>query len=92
VKFEWDPAKAAANLSKHGVSFEEAAGVFGDPLALTFDDPDHSRNELRYLTFGTSRAGRLLVVAHAERRGRTRIINARRATPRERRGYEEGIP
>jgi uncharacterized DUF497 family protein len=76
VLFEWDPDKARANLAKHGVAFEEAATVFGDPLALTFDDPDRSFAERRRLTFGHSRAHRLLVVAHTERGGRVRIISA----------------
>ncbi|MFN3885175.1 MAG: BrnT family toxin [Rhodocyclaceae bacterium] len=66
LKFEWDDAKARANLAKHGVSFEEAASVFGDPLALTFSDPDHSVGEKRWLTFGVSDSGRLLVGAHTE--------------------------
>lgn len=70
LKFEWDEAKAISNAPKHGVSFEEAASVFGDPLALTFPDPDHSAGEKRMLIFGVSRKDRLLVVAHTER-GRT---------------------
>ena len=89
MKFEWDPAKARANLAKHGVAFEEAASVFGDPLAITFDDPVRSAGERRRLTFGHSQGQRLLVVAHAERGGRIRIISARAATRRERRQYEE---
>src|SRR2546422_2753232 len=67
MRFEWDDRKAAANEKKHGVSFHEAATVFGDPLAITFADPDHSENERRYVTFGMSRVDRLLVVAHADR-------------------------
>jgi hypothetical protein len=67
MEFEWDQRKASANLKKHGVSFQEAATVFGDPLAITFSDPDHSEHELRFLTFGISRANRLLVVGHTER-------------------------
>jgi uncharacterized DUF497 family protein len=90
VQFEWDPEKAAANLSKHGVSFHEAASVFGDPLSLTFDDPDHSSDEHRYLTAGLSAQGRHLIVAHTDRGGRIRIISARAMTKRERRFYEEG--
>jgi uncharacterized DUF497 family protein len=66
-RFEWDPQKAAANLRKHRVSFEEAASVFFDSLAYTFDDPDHSTGERRFVTFGLSEAGRLLVVMHSER-------------------------
>ena len=90
LKFEWDDAKAQANLAKHGVSFEEAASVFGDPLALTFSDPDHSRGEKRWLTFGVSHTGRLLVIAHTERGRAIRIISARKATRHERGIYEQG--
>lgn len=90
MKCEWDPAKAAANLRKHGVSFEEAATALADDLAITGADPDHSRGENRFVTFGVSGAGRLLVVAHTERGDRLRIISARPATKRERRIYEEG--
>jgi len=90
VEFEWDPYKAAANLKKHRVSFEEATAVFGDPHAITFDDPDHSFSERRFLTFGLSAEGRLLVVSHTGRRKRVRLINARHATRYERNIYEEG--
>ena len=90
MKFEWDREKAAANLRKHGVSLEEAATVFGDPLARTYEDPDASEAERRELTFGVSRAGRRLVVAHCDRGDRLRIISARVMTRREQRGYEEG--
>ena len=89
MKFEWDPAKAAENLQRHGASFEEAA-TFGNQLARTYEDPDHSQAEARELTFGLSRAGRALVVAHCERRDRVRIISAREMTRREKRDYEEG--
>jgi uncharacterized protein len=89
MRFEWDPKKAAANLKKHGVSFHEAATVFGDPLAVTFDDPDHA-DETRYLTFGLSNNQRLLVVAHTSRSNVIRIISARTATKNERKIYEEG--
>ena len=64
MRFEWDPKKAAANLKKHGVSFQEAATVFGDPLAITFQDPDHSEDEERQVTFGLSLRKRLIVVSH----------------------------
>lgn len=64
MEFEWDPKKAAANEQKHSIPFQEAATVFGDPLAVTFADPDHSVNEQRYITFGLSRHKRLLVVSH----------------------------
>ncbi len=90
MEFEWEPEKASLNERKHGVTFHEAATVFGDPLAITFADPDHSMDEKRYLTFGMSRLDRLLVVSHTERRGRVRIINARLMTRQERRIYEEG--
>jgi uncharacterized protein len=90
LKFEWDEAKAASNAAKHGVSFEEAASVFGDPLALTFDDPDHSTGEHRLLTFGLSNQERLLAVVHTERSRAIRIISARRATRHERGIYEQG--
>lgn len=87
-RFEWDPAKAASNVAKHGVSFEEAASVFQDPLAISFADPDHSVGEPRHLTFGMSYAGRLLAVISTERPGGLRIISARKATRRERGIYE----
>ena len=88
-RFEWDARKAAGNLTKHGVSFDEAITVFGDPLNVLISDPDHSIGEKRYLLLGTSNRQRLLVVAFAERPPRTRIISARRANRRERRKYEE---
>jgi len=87
--FEWDPEKALANVTKHGVEFEEAVSVFGDPLALHMDDPDHPAGEMRYVLLGMSNRQRLLVVAYAERPPRTRIISARRATRREQLGYEQ---
>jgi len=88
VLFEWDPKKASANIRKHGVTFHEAATVFGDPLAVTFDDPDHSESEERCLTFGVSLQGRLIVVSHTERQARTRIISARLMSRKERVIYE----
>jgi uncharacterized DUF497 family protein len=90
LKFEWDTAKAIANVSKHGVSFEEAASVFGDSLAITFPDPDHSEGEKRLLTFGVSQEDRLLAVVHAERGRAIRIISARKTIRRERGIYEQG--
>ncbi|WP_347273021.1 BrnT family toxin [Candidatus Kuenenia sp.] len=90
MQFEWDTDKFESNLKKHGISFHEASTVFGDPLAITFNDPDHSIREHRYLTFGCSITGRLLVVVHTERQGNTRIISARRATKKERKIYEDG--
>jgi hypothetical protein len=88
LRFEWDHRKAATNLSKHEVSFEEAVTVFYDPLAATFPDPDHSRGEHRFVTIGFSSSGRLLVVCHTERRAGVRLISARRATRRERSRHE----
>ncbi|HKI05308.1 MAG TPA: BrnT family toxin [Thermoanaerobaculia bacterium] len=90
MDFEWDLRKAAENLKKHRVSFEEASSVFGDPLAITFSDPDHSFGERRSLTFGSSSGGRLLVVCHTGRRTKVRLISARLATRHERKIYEEG--
>jgi uncharacterized protein len=89
LRFEWNASKAAANLRKHGVSFNEAASIFFDPLSATGDDPDHSVGEKRFVTFGTSSSGRLLVVAHAEREHAIRIITARMTTRVERKLYEE---
>jgi uncharacterized protein len=91
MEFEWDNRKATRNLRSHGVSFQEAATVFGDPLAVTYFDPDHSEDEDRYLTFGSSSFGRLLVVVHTDRGDVTRIITARQATKHERKQYEEEI-
>ncbi len=88
-KFEWDPQKAAANLAKHGVSFEEAASVFGDPLGRIADDPRHSVDEERFVLLGFSREGRFVAVMFTERREAIRLISARLATRRERREYED---
>ena len=90
MKFEWDPQKASLNLLNHRVSFEEAASVFGDPLAATVADPDHSTDERRFITIGVTLAQRLVVVVHAERASQTRIISARAATRGEKKKYEEG--
>ncbi len=90
LSFQWDAAKAHSNQSKHGVSFEEAATVFGDTLSLTISDPLHSEDEDRNVTIGYSNRRRLLVVVHAERGDAIRIISARLAEPRERRVYETG--
>ena len=89
-KFEWDNQKAASNLLKHGVSFEEAVSVFGDGLALTFSDTDHSEVEDRSRTYGMSNKTRLLVVVHTERGIGIRIISARKATRYEKSIYENG--
>ena len=88
MEFEWDEEKAASNLERHGVSFSEAMTVFGDPLEVTIPDPDHSVGEARFLSLGLSDSGRLLVVAYTERERKTRFINAREATPKERRDHE----
>ncbi|HEY6464586.1 MAG TPA: BrnT family toxin [Candidatus Acidoferrales bacterium] len=89
MNFEWDPAKAARNSRKHRVSFFEASTIFGDPLAVTFSDPDHSASEQRFVTIGTSTKRRVLIVAHTDRDENIRIISARKATGRERKQYEE---
>lgn len=88
MEFEWDPQKAATNLTKHGISFYEAATVFADSLAVTYFDPDHSIEEDRYLTFGSTLYGELVIVSHTDRSSRTRIISARRMTRREKKQYE----
>ncbi len=88
--YEWDSAKARRNLRLHGVSFEEAATVFLDSMAMTYPDPDHSEEEDREITIGYSSKERLLFVSHVQRGNRTRIISARQATRRERRQHEEG--
>jgi len=89
MKFQWDPHKDAANRRKHGVGFREATTVFGDPLAVTFPDTDHSMSEHRFLTIGASASGRMWVVAHTENDETIRIISARSVTRRERSFYEE---
>ncbi|MEW6666153.1 MAG: BrnT family toxin [Thermodesulfobacteriota bacterium] len=90
LQFEWDSRKAAANLRKHGVSFDEASTAFQDPLARIFDDEDHSQGERREIIVGHSVTGRLLLVSFIERRDNViRIISARRTTARERDDYEE---
>lgn len=90
MKFAWDAKKAAANLRKHGVSFEEAATAFRDELSVTGADPDHSVGERRFVTFGFSTRGRLLAVSHTEEGEVIRLISARSATRPERKIYEEG--
>ena len=87
--YEWEPQKAKANLRKHRVSFEEAATVFLDPLAVTYPDPDHSDEELREITIGHSAKLRVIFLSHTQRGERIRIIGARKATPDERKHYEE---
>jgi uncharacterized protein len=90
MRFEWDPKKATRNRVKHGISFEEAATAFSDPLSLTIFDPDHSGDEDRFILVGATSTGRFVVVAHVERAAIVRIISARLATKQERRVYESG--
>jgi len=90
MQFEWDENKAASNLSKHEVSFEEAKTVFDDPLYVEFYDPDHSEDEERYLIVGESNRGRLLIVSYTKRGDSVRLISAREVTRTEREAYEEG--
>ena len=90
LRFEWDEHKAEQNIENHGVSFAEAATVFGDPLSLTIPDPLHSVEEERFITIGESATGDLLVVVHTHRANSIRIISAREATRRERQDYEQG--
>jgi uncharacterized DUF497 family protein len=88
--FEWDSRKAERNIKKHGVFFEEATTVFGDPLSMNMSDPDHSESERRFIVIGQSDRYRVLVVCYSEIEDRTRIISARQATRSERKSYEEG--
>ena len=91
LTFEWDSRKARSNFAKHGVGFQEASTIFGDPLSLTIPDPEHSLSEERYITVGRAFSGKLLVVVHTERGDNIRIISARRASRRERKFYEKII-
>lgn len=91
VVYEWNAGKAKANIHNHGVTFDEAATVFLDPLASTFPDPDHSAGEEREITIGRTDGHQVVFVSHCLRGDRVRIISARRATRRERMQYEEGI-
>jgi uncharacterized DUF497 family protein len=90
LDFEWDLAKAAANLRKHGVSFNDAATVFGDTLSVTVHDPDHSEDEDRFVAVGTSASGRALIVSYTDRGGVMRLISARQLTRSEQEAYESG--
>lgn len=90
MTFEWDSAKAARNLLKHGIAFDEAQTVFDDPFYVDFYDPDHSEHEERYLIIGTSSQGRLLIVSYTERGNAIRLISARELTRSEREAYENG--
>lgn len=89
MEVEWDAEKARRSFAKHDVTFEEAATVFRDPFEITVFDPDHSIAEDRFVSVGASIAGRLLVVGYTERRGKIRLIFARRATVREQMDHEE---
>ena len=91
MQYHWDSRKAARNLSKHDISFQEAVTVFDDPLFVIFADPDHSIREKRVIIMGESNRQRLLVVAYTERSNGIRVISARKATPKEREVYEEEI-
>jgi uncharacterized DUF497 family protein len=88
VRFEWDRKKAATNFKKHKVSFDEAVTAFYDPLSATFNDPDHSIGEERFITIGYSSSSRLLVVTYTERGAAVRLINARPASAKEKRRHE----
>lgn len=90
MRFEWDEEKAVSNLNKHGVSFEDAVTVFGDPLSDTVPDPDHSVEEQRFIIIGSTESGKILVVAHTDDGQTVRIISARETTHGERQFYEEG--
>ena len=93
VKFEWGGDKTASNVTKHGVTFDEASTVFGDPLAVIFDDEEHSLDEIREIIIGHSILERLLLVSFTERGEDTvRIISVRKATKRERKDHEQGPP
>lgn len=89
MNFEWDRNKAAANLAKHGVSFDEAKTVFNGPLYVDFYDPDRSDEEHRYIMMGMSLQSRLLLVAYTERGDVVRLISAREATRAEPKAYEQ---
>ncbi|MBM3124134.1 MAG: BrnT family toxin [Chloroflexi bacterium] len=89
IEFEWDDEKAESNLEKHGVSFEEAATIFNDPLIASISDPAHSRAEERYISMGISISGHVLVVVHTEREKRIRLISCRKATKNERKTYDD---
>jgi uncharacterized DUF497 family protein len=92
--FEWDPKKAQSNRERHGISFDEAATIFLDPLAITIYDPDHSETEERWITMGISKKGRLLIVCHTFHRQNAessiiRVISSRKANKIETQEYGE---
>ena len=90
MQFEWDLEKSIINLDKHGISFQDATTVFRDPLSYTFYDPDHSDDELRFLTFGLASSGKLILVSHTERENSIRIISARELNKQERKFFKKG--
>ncbi|MDB9418702.1 BrnT family toxin [Microcystis aeruginosa CS-556/03] len=92
LAFEWDKQKAKINQRKHNISFEEASTVFDHPLAVNFDDPDHSTGENRYLIIGLSDQSKFLFVSYTDRDYKIRLISARLVTPKERRYYERENP
>jgi uncharacterized DUF497 family protein len=90
MEFEWDPRKAAANIRKHRITFDEAMTVFADARSITAYDPDHSADEDRFLTIGRSANDRILFVSHTDRGAIIRIISARKADKQERQEYADG--
>ena len=91
MRFEWNDWKDAQNLKNHGIAFSESIEGFDDPLALVRADPEHSRDEHRFIIIGRSKKARVLLTVFTERNVEIRIISSRRATRREVRDYEEGI-
>ena len=89
LEFQWDPIKAASNVSKHGVGFADTATAFADPMSITIPDPLHSQDETRLVLIGRAHSGRLLVVVHVDRGQAIRLISARTATRKERKTHEE---
>lgn len=89
LTFEWDSEKARSNLRRHGISFEEASSVFGDPLSITIGDTLHSTQEQRFITMGESALKKLIIVSHVDRGDNIRILSARLATKKERKQYEQ---
>jgi uncharacterized protein len=87
LRFQWDPEKSRINRNKHGISFDEAATAFGDPIAITIDDVDHSDAEDRYVTIGSTRRHIVVIICHTDRAGFIRIISARKANKHEREQY-----
>ena len=92
IKFEWDAAKAATNLKKHGISFDEAKSVFFDEFAVQFFDQENSVTEDRFLMLGMSNETNLLLICHCERDdgNSIRVISARKATKNESKNYQRG--